>query len=104
MYGNKLYTVSDFISSEYTNIPLQKEFTAKFKTNGLNGLGLEILETTNDNVGYISVLSRFLDFESYFNYQIKATQTNYRLTLRGEEFVVSLYTTEACRIQSIQTW
>ncbi len=104
MYGNKLYTMSDFISSEYNSIPLQKEFTAKFKANGLNGLRLEVLETTNDNIGHVAVLSRFLDFENYYNYSVKATQTNYRLALRGEEFVVSLYTTEACRIRGIQTW
>jgi hypothetical protein len=104
MYGNNLYTMTDFINSVDNNIPLQKEFTAKFKANGLNGLGLEVLETTKDDVGYLSVLSRFLDFENYFNYSIKATQTNYRLALRGEEFVVSLYTTEACRIRGVQVW
>lgn len=104
VYDRTLYTLQDVIDTDRYNIPLQKEFTVKFKKNWLNGIGLEVLETTNYDLGHMTVLSRFLDFESFYNYTIKATQTNYRLALRGEEFVVSLFTNEACRIRGFQAW
>ena len=104
VYNRTLYTLQDVIEPNRYNIPLQKEFTVKFKKNWLNGIGLEVLETTNYDLGHMAVLSRFLDFESFYNYTIKATQTNYRLALRGEEFVVSLFTNEACRIRGFQAW
>jgi hypothetical protein len=104
LYDRSLYTLQDVIELEQPNIPLAKEFTVKFKKNGLNGISLEVLETTNYDLGHMAVLSRFLDFENFFNYHIRATQINYRLALRGEEFVVSLYTDQACRIRSFQAW
>jgi hypothetical protein len=104
VYGRNLYTLQDVIDLTHPNIPLQKEFTVKFKKNWLNGAGLEVLETTNYDLGHMSVLSRFLDFENFFNYSIRATQINHRLALRGEEFVVSLYTSQACRIRGFQVW
>jgi hypothetical protein len=104
MYDNNLYTMRDIISPDYDNLHIPKEFTAKVRMNNLTGLGIEILEATNEDVGYMSILSRFLDFENYFNYSVKTTQTNYRLALRGEEFVISLYTKEACRIRGFQVW
>jgi hypothetical protein len=76
----------------------------KFKKNGLNGISLEVLETTDYGLGHMAVLSRFLDFQNFFNYMVKATQTNYKLAVRGEEFVVSLSTDQACRIRSFQAW
>lgn len=104
VYDRTLYTLQDVIDPSRHNIPLQKEFTVKFKKNWLNGIGLEVLETTNYELGHMAVLSRFLDFESFYNYTIKATRTNYRLALRGEEFVVSLFTNESCRIRGFQAW
>jgi hypothetical protein len=104
VYDRYLYTLQDLIDPDQINLVLPKEFTVKFKKQGLGGVSLEVLETTNYDLGHMAVLSRFLDFESYFNYTIRATQTNYRLALRGEEFVVSLYTNEACRIRSFQAW
>lgn len=104
VYNRTLYTLQDVIEPNKPNIPLQKEFTVKFKNNWLNGIGLEVLETTNYDLGHMAVLSRFLDFESFYNYTIKATRTTYRLALRGEEFMVSLFTNEACRIRGFQAW
>lgn len=104
VYNRTLYTLQDVIEPNRYNIPLQKEFTVKFKKNWLNGIGLEVLETTNYDLGHMAVLSRFLDFESFYNYTIKATRTSYRLALRGEEFAVSLFTNEACRIRGFQAW
>jgi hypothetical protein len=104
IYDRNLYTLQDVIDLAYPNIPLQKSFTVKFKKNWLNGVRLEVLETTDYDLGHISVLSKFLDFENFFNYSIRATQTNYRLALRGEEFVVSLRTFKACRLRGFQVW
>jgi len=104
VYNRTLYTLQDVIEPNRYDIPLQKEFTVKFKKNWLNGIGLEVVETTNNNLGHMAVISRFLDFESFYNYTIKTTQTNYRLFLRGEEFVVSLFTNESCRIRGFQAW
>jgi hypothetical protein len=104
IYDKNLYTLQDVINPEQPNIPLQKEFTAKFKKNGLNGVSLEVLETTDYDLGHMVVLSRFLDFQNFFNYFVHATRTHYRLAVRGEEFVVSLYTDQACRIRSFQAW
>jgi len=104
VYDRALYTLQDVIDPTKPNIPLQKEFTVKFKKNNLNGIGLEVLETTNYDLGHMTVLSRFLDFENFFNYHLRATQTTYRLAVRGEEFVVSLFTDTACRIRSFQAW
>jgi hypothetical protein len=104
LYNRILYTLRDIIDPEQPNILLQKEFTVKFKKNGLNGINLEVLETTNYDLGHMVVLSRFLDFQSFYNYHIRATRTHYRLAVRGEEFVVSLYTDQACRIRSFQAW
>jgi hypothetical protein len=104
LYDRNLYFLQDMIDPEQPNIPLQKEFTVKFKKNGLNGISLEVLETTDYDLGHMVVLSRFLDFQNFFNYTLRATQTTYRLALRGEEFVVSLYTDQACRIRSFQAW
>jgi len=104
VYDRNLYTLQDTIDPDQIHIPFQKEFTVKFKKNWLNGISLEVLETTKYDIGHMAVLSRFLDFQNFFNYTVKATQTNYRLALRGEEFVVSLYTDQACRIRSFQAW
>jgi hypothetical protein len=104
LYGRNLYTLQDVIDPDQPNIPLQKEFTVKLKKNGLNGISLEVLETTDYELGRMVVLSRFLDFENFFNYFVRATRTNYRMALRGEEFVVSLYTDQACRIRSFYAW
>jgi len=104
IYDKNLYTLQDTIDPEQPNIPLQKEFTVKFKKNGLNGISLEVLETTDYELGHIVVLSRFLDFQNFFNYFVHATRTHYRLAVRGEEFVVSLYTDQACRIRSFYAW
>jgi len=104
MYNRNLYFLEDVIDPEQPNIPLQKEFTVKFKKNTLNGISLEVLETTDYELGRMVVLSRFLDFENFFNYFVLATRTNYRLAVRGEEFVVSLSTDQACRIRSFQAW
>jgi hypothetical protein len=104
LYDRNLYTLQDVIDPEQPNIPLQKEFTVKFKKDGLNGISLEVLETTDYNLGHMTVLSRFLDFQNFFNYYLHATRTHYRLAVRGEEFVVSLYTDQACRIRSFQAW
>ncbi len=104
LYDRNLYTLQDVIDPEQPNIPLQREFTVKFKKNGLNGLSLEVLETTDYDLGYMAVLSRFLDFQNFFNYYLRATRTHYRLAVRGEEFVVSLFTDQACRIRNFQAW
>ena len=104
VYDRNLYTLQDTIDPDQIHIPFQKEFTVKFKKNWLNGISLEVLETTKYDIGHMAVLSRFLDFQNFFNYTVRATQTNYRLALRGEEFVVSLYTDQACRIRSFQAW
>jgi len=104
IYGRNLYTMQDVIDPEQPNIPLQKEFTVKFKKNGLNGISLDVLEATNYDLGHMVVLNRFLDFQNFFNYFVRATRINHRLALRGEEFVVSLYTDQACRIRSFQAW
>ncbi len=106
LYELNLYTLQDTIDPDQPNIPLPKEFTVKFKKNNLNGISLEVLETTDYDLGYITVLNRFLDFQSFFSYhaRIRAIQTNYKLALRGEEFVVSLETYQACRIRSFQAW
>jgi len=104
MYGGNLYTLQDVINPRQPNLPLAKEFTAKFKKNGLNGISLEVLETTDYDIGHMVVVSRFFDFQNFFNYFIRATRTNYRLAVRGEEFVVSLHTDQACRIRSFQAW
>jgi len=104
LYERNLYTLQDVINPEQPNIPLQKEFTVKFKKNWLNGVRLEVLETTDYDLGHMAVLNRFLDFQNFFNYFVRATRINYRMSLRGEEFVVSLYTDQACRIRSFQAW
>jgi len=104
VYDRNLYTLQDTIDPDKPHIPLQKEFTVKFKKNWLNGISMEVLETTDYNIGHMAVLSRFLDFQTFFNYIVRATRTNYRLALKGEEFVVSLYTEQACRIRSFQAW
>jgi hypothetical protein len=104
IYDRNLYTLQDVIDPDQPNIPLQKEFTVKFKKGGLNGISLEVLETTDYDLGHMVVLNRFLDFQNFFNYYIHATRTHYRLAVRGEEFVVSLYTDQACRIRSFQAW
>jgi len=104
LYERNLYTLQDVINPEQPNIPLQKEFTVKFKKNWLNGVRLEVLETTDYELGHMAVLNRFLDFQNFFNYFVRATWINYRMSLRGEEFVVSLYTDQACRIRSFQAW
>ncbi len=106
LYDRNLYFLQDTIDPDQPNIPLQKEFTVKFKKNNLNGISLEVLETTDYELGYITVLNRFLDFQNFFSYRarIRAIRTNYKLALRGEEFVVSLYTDQACRIRSFQAW
>ena len=104
VYDKDLYTMQDIIDPDQLNISLAKEFTVKFKKNGLNGINLEALETTDYDLGHMAVLSRFLDFENFFNYNLRATQTLYRLALRGEEFVVSLYTNQACRIRRFEAW
>jgi hypothetical protein len=104
VYDRNLYTLQDTIDPDKPHIPFQKEFTVKFKKNWLNGINLEVLETTDYNIGHMVVLNRFFDFQNFFNYTVRATRTNYRLALRGEEFVVSLYTDQACRIRSFQAW
>jgi len=104
MYDKNLYILQDTIDPDQPHIPLQKELTVKFKKNWLNGINLEVLETTDYDIGHMVVLSRFLDFQNFFNYMVRATRTNYRLAVRGEEFVVSLYTDQACRIRSFQAW
>jgi hypothetical protein len=104
IYDNNLYTLQDIIDPHQANLPLAKEFTVKFKKNGLNGISLELLETTDYDLGHMVVVSRFLDFQNFFNYHLRATRINYRLVLRGEEFIVSLYTDQACRIRSFQAW
>ncbi len=104
LYNKNLYTLQDTIDPDQPNIPLQKEFTVKFKKNNLNGINLEVLETTDYDLGHMVVLSRFFDFQNFFNYSVRATRINYRLAVRGEEFVVSLYTDQACRIRSFQAW
>jgi len=104
VYDRNLYTLQDIIDPDKPHIPLQKEFTVKFKKNWLNGISIEVLETTEYDIGHMAVLSRFLDFQNFFNYTVRATRTNYRLALRGEEFVVSLYTNQACRIRTFQAW
>jgi hypothetical protein len=104
VYNTNLYTLQDIIDPIQPNIPIVKEFTVKFKKNGLNGISLEVLETTDYDLGHMVVLSRFLDFQNFFNYHMRATQTSYRFAVRGEEFVVSLYTDQACRIRSFQVW
>jgi hypothetical protein len=104
LYDRNLYTLQDMIDLTQPNIPLQKEFTVKFKKNGLNGISLEVLETTNYDLGHMAVLNRLLDFQNFYNYHVRATRTNYRLAVRGEEFVVSLSTDQACRIRSFQAW
>jgi len=104
LHGRNLYTLQDVIDPELPNILLQKEFTVKFKKSGLNGISLEVLETTDYDLGHMVVLSRFLDFQNFFNYYVHATRTHYRLAVRGEEFIVSLHTDQACRIRSFQAW
>jgi len=104
LYDKNLYTLQDVIGLEQPNIPLQKEFAVKFKKNGLNGISLEVSETTDYDLGHMAVLSRFLDFQNFYNYYVRATRTNYKMAIRGEEFVVSLYTDQACRIRSFQAW
>ncbi len=104
LYNRNLYTLQDVIDPDQPNILLQKELTVKFKKNNLNGISLEVLETTDYEIGRMVVLSRFLDFQNFFNYSVRATRMNYRLAMRGEEFVVSLYTDQACRIRSFQAW
>ena len=104
VYDNHLYLIQDTITSIKPNISLEKEFTVKLKGRKLNRLILEVLETTDSDIGSLSVLSRYLDAENYFNYFVKDYQTMYRLGLRGEEFVISLYTNQACRIRSYQAW
>jgi hypothetical protein len=104
VYDRNLYTLQDIIDPTQPNNPLAKEFTVKFKKNGLNGISLEVLETTDYDLGHMAVVSRLLDFQNFFNYFLRATQTNYRLAVRGEEFVVSLHTEQACRIRSFQAW
>ena len=104
IYEDSLYFAQDTITSTKPNIPLYKELTVKFKLKGLDGIIIEPLETTDSNIGNMSVLSRYLGGESFYNYSVKDYQTVYRLGLRGEEFVVSLYTTQACRIRSFQAW
>jgi len=104
VYDRNLYTLQDIIDPEKPNLPLAKEFTVKFKKNWLNGISLEVLETTNYDLGHMVVLSRFLDFQNFFNYTLHATRINYRLALRGEEFVVSLFTDQACRIRRFEAW
>jgi hypothetical protein len=104
VYDRNLYTLQDTIDPDKPHIPLQKEFTVKFKKNWLNGISIEVLEATEYDIGHMVVLNRFLDFQNFFNYFVRATWTNYRLALRGEEFVVSLYTDQACRIRSFQVW
>ncbi len=104
VYDNSLYVIQDIITSTKPNIPLEKEFTVKLKSKKLDRLILEVLETTDSDVGSLSVLSRYLDGENYFNYFVKDFQTLYRLGLRGEEFVISLHTSQACRIRNFQAW
>jgi hypothetical protein len=104
LHDRNLYTLQDVMDPEQPNIPLQKEFTAKFKKGGLNGISLEVLETTDYDLGHMVVLSRFLDFQNFFNYYVYATRTHYKLAVRGEEFIVSLYTDQACRIRSFYAW
>jgi hypothetical protein len=104
VYDRNLYTLQDTIDPDKPHILFQKEFTVKFKKNWLNRINLEVLETTDYDIGHMVVLNRFLDFQNFFNYTVRATRTNYRLALRGEEFVVSLYTDQACRIRSFQAW
>lgn len=104
VYDDTLYTLQDVIEPDKPNLFLPKEFTVKFKKNNLNGISLEVLEATDYDLGHMVVLSRYLDFQSFFNYHLRATRTNYRLAVRGEEFVVSIYTNEACRIRSFQAW
>jgi hypothetical protein len=104
IYNRNLYTLQDVIDPRQPNIPLAREFTVKFKKNLLNGISLEVLETTDYDLGYMVVVSRFLDFQNFFNYYLRATRINHRLALRGEEFIVSIYTDQACRIRSFQAW
>ncbi len=104
VYDNNLYLIQDTITSTKPNIPLDKEFTVRLKSKKLDRLILEVLETTDSDIGNLGVLSRYLNGETFFNYSVKDYQTVYRLGLRGEEFVVSLYTNQACRIRSYQAW
>jgi hypothetical protein len=104
VYDNNLYYIQDTITSTKPNILLDKELTVKFKAKNLDRIFIEVLETTDSNIGNLGVLSRYLDGQNFFNYFVKDYQTVYRLGLRGEEFVVSLYTNQACRIRSFQAW
>ncbi len=104
VYDENLYIAQDTITSTKPNIPLNKEFTVKFKARNVDKVFLEVVETTDSNVGSLGVLSRYLTGENFFSYSANDYQTVYRLGLRGEEFVISLYTDQACRVRSFKAW
>ncbi len=104
VYDENLYIAQDVLTSTKPNIPLSKEFTVKFKARSLDRVILEVKETTDSEIGSLSVLSRYLEGENFFSYSVNDYQTEYRLGLRGREFVVSLYTDQACRIRSFKAW
>jgi len=101
---SKLYTMNHVFDPLLTDLPINRYFSAKFKQNGLNGVYVNMLETSAGKEVIMSVLARYHEAEKLFTYTVYPDRHTYRLGLKGEEFLLEITSDQALRFAELKVW
>ena len=99
-----LYTLNHIFEPATSDLPIRRSFVVKFKQNGLNGVYINMLETTAGREVIMSVLARYHNAEKLFTYTVHPNIHTYRLALKGEEFLLELTSDQALRLAELRVW
>jgi len=64
----------------------------------------EVQTDTPDRVATMTIEARYDNGYNIWSYGVLYDKSNYRILVRGEEFVISLYSTNALRIEGFNLW
>ncbi|MBX0310247.1 MAG: hypothetical protein JHC31_00320 [Sulfurihydrogenibium sp.] len=104
--GSSFYQITDLLQSEFAPITTYHEinFRLTLSYTVFQSLIINIPETQkgdNDRIATLNIEARYDAGYNIFSYGILYNRSNYRLLSRGEEFVISLYSNNAMRIENV---
>jgi hypothetical protein len=115
LQGNSFYLITDILQSEFPSIDTYHEISFRLSTpyTVFKGAIVRLSETqkpdylspdTPERVASLVIETRFDNGYNIFSYGILYNKSNYRILNRGNDFVITLHSKNALRIEVLSLW
>lgn len=106
---NNFYIITDILQNEFLHINSYHEINFRLQTPYLvfkaSSIKIpEVQKTDTDRIASLTIEARYDNGYNIWSYGILYNKSNYRLLARGEDFVFTLYSINALRLEEFLVW